>query len=126
MRIHPIILIMTLIIIICPNAFGQKCKEKFPNLAGPFTNRGAPKIKRKPEPEYTEEARRNNINGTVLLRGTFHSSGKVQDVCWVKRLPYGLTENAIKAAHKIAFEPITKEGKPVSVRIFIEYNFNLY
>jgi hypothetical protein len=41
-------------------------------------------------------------------------------------LPYGLTENAINAAYKIAFEPVKKAGHPVSVRIFIEYNFDLY
>ena len=125
MKIHSITLALILIIGICPNAFSQKCKEKLPKIAV-FTNRGGPRITRKPEPEYTEAARRNNITGTVLLRGTFHSSGKVQDVCWVRGRPYGLTEKAIKAAYKIIFEPITNDGKPVSVRIFIEYNFNLY
>jgi hypothetical protein len=83
-------------------------------------------IKLKPQPEYTKEARRKNTNGSVILSGLFHSSGKVRDVCWVKRLPYGLTENAIKAAYKIVFEPITRDGRPVSVRSFIGYDFNLY
>jgi hypothetical protein len=61
-----------------------------------------------------------------VLRALFHSSGKVQDVCWVSSLPYGLTENAIKAAYKIVFEPVEKDGQPISVTSFIQYNFNLY
>jgi TonB family protein len=125
MKIRSVPVLLVLVTCICPITLGQKCKEKLPNL-GPFTNAGAPKIKQKPEPQYTEEARRHQITGTVLLRGTFHSSGKVQDVCWVSGLPYGLTENAIKAAYKIVFEPITRDGKAVSKRIFIYYNFNLY
>jgi|GEM_PF-3664399 len=125
MKIHAPTLTFILILAICPTAFSQKCKEKLPKIAM-LTNSGSPKITRKPQPQYTEEARRRNIAGTVLLRGTFHSSGKVKDVCWVKSLSYGLTENAIKAAYRIVFEPITKDGKPASVRIFIEYNFNLY
>ena len=126
MKVRSVPILLVLVTCISPITFGQKCKEKLPNLTGPFSNRGAPKIKRKPEPEYTEAARRHSITGTVLLRGTFHSSGKVQDVCWVEGLPYGLTENAINAAYKIVFEPISRDGKPVSVRIFITYNFNLF
>ena len=125
MNARPLVLSLILMAGVCPSVMAQKCKEKLPKIAV-FTNSGSPKITRKPQPQYTEEARRNNINGTVILRGTFHSSGKVQDVCWVKGLPYGLTENAIKVAYKIVFEPITNNGKPVSVRVFIEYSFNLY
>jgi len=126
MKIRLITTVLVLITCSCLNTYGQKCKEKLPNDVGPFTNRGAPKITRKPQPEYTEEARRHQTTGTVILRGTFHSSGKVQDVCWVSSLPYGLTENAIKAAYKIVFEPVVKDGHAISVRILIEYNFNLY
>jgi hypothetical protein len=60
------------------------------------------------------------------LRGTFDESGKVQAVCWVSSLPYGLTESAIKAAYKIVFEPAKKDGQPVTSRIFIQYSFDLY
>jgi hypothetical protein len=125
MKAHAIVLTLVLIAGVCPGVVAQKCKKQLPNVAV-FTNRGAPKIIRKPQPEYTKEARRNNTNGSVILRALFHSSGKVREVCWVKRLPYGLTENAIKAAYKIVFEPITRDGRPVSVRSFIDYNFNLY
>ena len=80
----------------------------------------------KPEPKYTEEARRNQITGTVLLRAVFASSGEVVQIRALSSLPFGLTERAIAAAREIKFVPATKEGRPVSVFIQLEYNFNLY
>ena len=125
MKMYCIILSFILVVFVCPNVFGQKCKEKFPDVVV-LTNHGIPKIIRKPEPKYTEEARRHEIQGTVLLRAVFHSSGKIQNVCWVRNLPHGLTKNSIKAAYQIVFEPVTEAGQPVSVTRYIEYNFNLY
>jgi len=80
----------------------------------------------KPEPQYTEEARRNQITGTVLLRVVFSSLGQVEQIKAVQTLPFGLTERAIAAARQIRFMPATKSGKPVSVYMQLEYNFNLY
>jgi TonB family protein len=80
----------------------------------------------KPEPQYTEEARVNQITGTVVLRVVFSSSGEVVQIRAVRTLPYGLTERAIAAAHQIRFVPAMKNGRPVSVFMQLEYNFNLY
>jgi hypothetical protein len=44
----------------------------------------------------------------------------------MQSLPYGLTEAAIAAARQIKFEPATLDGKPVSMFMQLEYNFNLY
>jgi TonB family protein len=80
----------------------------------------------KPEPQYTEEARRNQITGTVVLRVVFASSGEVVQIRAVRQLPFGLTERAIAAARQIKFAPAMKSGHPVSVYMQLEYNFNLY
>ncbi len=80
----------------------------------------------KPEPQYTEEARKNQITGTVVLRAVFTSGGQVSNIRAVSGLPYGLTERAIAAARQIKFSPATKDGHPVSMYIQLEYNFNLY
>lgn len=80
----------------------------------------------KPEPQYTEEARRNQITGTVMLRVIFSSSGEVVQIQAVRTLPFGLTERAIAAARQIKFVPAMKGGQPVSVHMQLEYNFNLY
>ncbi|MEO8433542.1 MAG: energy transducer TonB [Pyrinomonadaceae bacterium] len=80
----------------------------------------------KPEPQYTEEARRNQITGTAILRVVFSLSGEVTDIRAVHRLPMGLTERAIAAARQIRFLPATRNGRPVSVYVQLEYSFNLY
>ncbi len=80
----------------------------------------------KPEPTYTEEARRNQVTGTVMLRVVFASNGDVVQIRAVHALPYGLTERAITAARQIKFVPAVKGGRPVSVFMQLEYNFNLY
>jgi len=80
----------------------------------------------KPEPTYTEDARKNQITGTVMLRVVFASNGDVVQIRAVHSLPYGLTERAIAAARQIKFVPAVKAGHPVSVFMQLEYNFNLY
>jgi TonB family protein len=80
----------------------------------------------KPEPQYTEEARKNQITGTVTLKVVFSSNGQVTNIRTVSGLPYGLTERAIAAARQIKFVPATKDGHQVSMWMQLEYNFNLY
>jgi protein TonB len=80
----------------------------------------------KPEPQYTEDARRNQITGSVVLRVVFSSTGEVINIRAINALPFGLTERAIAAARQIRFRPATKDGRPVNVYMQLEYNFNLY
>jgi len=84
------------------------------------------RLLQKPEPQYTEEARRNQVTGTVTLRAIFSSSGEVIQIRALNTLPFGLTERAIAAARQIKFVPAMKNGRAVSVRMQLEYNFNLY
>ncbi len=80
----------------------------------------------KPEPNYTEDARKNQVTGTVVLRAILTSGGQVSGIRAVSGLPHGLTERAIAAARNIKFVPATKDGRPVSMHIQLEYSFNLY
>jgi TonB family protein len=84
------------------------------------------RVAKKPKPKYTKDARKNRIKGTVILRCVFAANGKVTNIQVVSGLPDGLTENAIKAAQEIKFKPATRDGKPVSMWMQLEYNFNLY
>lgn len=78
------------------------------------------------EPQYTEEARKNQVTGTVVLRAVFAADGQVRAIRPIRTLPDGLTIQAIRAARGIKFIPATRNGQPVSQYIQIEYNFNLY
>jgi TonB family protein len=80
----------------------------------------------KPEPGYTEKARRNQTTGVVRLRVVLSATGKVANIVVVKFLPDGLDEKAVFAASHIKFIPALKDGRPVSQYVLIEYNFNIY
>jgi len=84
------------------------------------------RILSKPEPSYTDEAKKNQIVGTVVLRAVFSSDGTVTNIRAVSGLSNGLTERAIVAARQIKFVPATKDGRPVSMSMELQYNFNLY
>lgn len=85
-----------------------------------------PRVISKPEPQYTEQARRDQVTGTVVLRVVFSSSGQVTNIHTVQKLGGGLTEKAIAAARQIRFLPAMRNGQPVSMYMQLEYNFNLY
>ncbi len=80
----------------------------------------------KPEPLFTEEARKNQTTGVVRISLVLNANGQVSNIRAVTRLPYGLTEKAIEAARQIRFEPAMKDGHKVSQFATIDYSFNIY
>lgn len=78
----------------------------------------------KPEPMFTEQARKKKVEGTVMFRVVFEASGAVKVLNVLKRLPHGLTEQALEAAGRIKFEPAMLDNTPVSQTILLQYNFN--
>ncbi|HEX8142370.1 MAG TPA: energy transducer TonB [Pyrinomonadaceae bacterium] len=77
-------------------------------------------------PQYTEEARRNQVRGKVVLRAVLCVTGRVTDIEVVKGLPHGLTEKAIETMPRMKFKPAEKDGAQVSQYILREFNFNIY
>jgi protein TonB len=82
-------------------------------------------ITAKPDPLYTREARRVGVEGFVVLKVLLLGDGKLDRVRVVRRLPYGLTENAIRAACGIKFKPAMKGGQPAPQWVTVEYAFRL-
>ena len=54
------------------------------------------------------------------------TQGNPQDICVQSPAGFGMDEEAVKAAEKYRFQPATKDGTPVAVRIKLEMNFRLY
>jgi TonB family protein len=79
----------------------------------------------KPRPNYTEEARKNKIQGVVLARLLVGADGSVRQVRIVRGLPDGLNEEAIRAAYQIRFKAAMKSGQPVAFWVTVEIEFNL-
>jgi TonB family protein len=84
-----------------------------------------PVLVSKTEPQYSEEARKAGIQGTVLLYVQIDPTGKATNIRVVKSLTRGLDENAIEAVEKWKFKPGAKNGDPVTVEATIEVNFRL-
>ena len=85
-----------------------------------------PKPVYQPNPEYSEKARRKKIQGVVIVGIIVSPDGTVRDASVVKSLEPGFDKQAIAAVSKWKFQPATKDGKPVAVRIVVETNFRLY
>ncbi len=84
------------------------------------------RILSKPEPSYSEAARRAGVTGTVVIKCIFGSEGEVRNLVVTRQLGYGLTSRAVRAARGIRFTPATKDNRQVSMYMQLEYNFNLY
>jgi TonB family protein len=89
------------------------------------------RIVSKPRANYTDAARMNNIQGTVMVRVTFLADGTIGKVTDVPQnhenlRKYGLVKASIEAAKKVKFEPLVKNGKPIQVIKILTYTFTLY
>jgi ubiquitin len=80
----------------------------------------------KPYPKYTEQARRNNTQGSCKLRVSFYANGAIGSISPFTTLPDGLTEQAIAAAKKIIFLPAKRNGKKYNVTKTVEYTFTIF
>lgn len=84
------------------------------------------RITSRPKPNYTEEARKNQVQGVVILRIVLGANGEVTKVTVMRGLPNGLSESAVASARQIKFEPARKDGRAVSQYATVEMNFSLY
>ena len=77
------------------------------------------------QPLYTEEARKNKIQGVVRARVLIGADGRVKRATIVTGLPDGLNEMALQAAHRLVFKPATKNGQPVAFWMPVVIEFNI-
>ena len=78
-----------------------------------------------PQPEYSEQARRKKISGTVLVMMIVRPDGTVRDVKIKKSLEKSLDQQAIAAVQTWTFQPATKDGQPVAARVDSEVTFRI-
>ncbi|HTV55921.1 MAG TPA: TonB family protein [Terriglobia bacterium] len=82
-------------------------------------------ITSKPDPVYTDEARRLHIQGEVILRVDFTASGQVRVLSVEQRLGHGLDLAADRAAEEIQFKPAQRNGKAVDTDATLRILFRL-
>lgn len=79
----------------------------------------------KPNPVYTEEARKLHLEGEVLLEVAFNANGQLHVNKVVRGLGYGLDEAAISAANQIRFKPALRDGTPYDSTAIVHVTFEL-
>ena len=115
---------------------GKKTSERTPPASGEGTGPGRgdivvtmPSFKTPPGrriPPYPDQARRNDIEGQVILRVYIGASGLVEKVKIVQKLGYGCDEAAAEHAKKRwRFEPGTRGGVAEGMWITVPVKFVL-
>jgi TonB family protein len=84
-----------------------------------------PKALSRADAVYTQEARKNRVEGQVVLDATIDEKGAVRDIDVIQTLPHGLDQAAVDALRKWRFEAATLDGKPVPVRLQLMFNFKV-
>lgn len=82
-----------------------------------------PQFLNRVKPQYTDEADLAGITATVEAMAVFQSDGKIGDVEIVRWAGFGLDESAIAAIRHLKFTPALRDGRAISVRALIQYNF---
>ena len=86
----------------------------------------APQLLHSVQPDFTEDARRQNYQGSVSIKLIVDSQGNPQDVRLMSHLGMGLDEKAVEAVKQYKFRPAMYQGHPVSVQIVIDVDFHLH
>jgi len=86
-----------------------------------------PIVLREVKPQYTSDAMRAKVQGSVWLECVVRPDGSVGDVKVIRSLDstFGLDLEAMKAARNWRFRPGTRQGEPVSVVVIIQLDFTL-
>jgi len=99
--------------------------EALPVPVQEFLVNKMPRVKKEVRLPYPAEAKKQGVDGVVLLDILIDEKGQVRQVTLVKGVGYGLDESAIEAIRGFEFEPAYMDQKPVAVKIRYAYRFVL-
>src|SRR5215472_16951764 len=86
----------------------------------------SPRVIYKPEPDYSDEARKIRLQGVVVVSAVVAPDGRPTRLRIARSLGMGLDEKALEAVNRWRFEPARKAGQPVAVQISIEVDFHIF
>ena len=86
----------------------------------------APVLVHSVDPDFTEQARQQNYQGTVAIQLIVDAQGYPQDVHVARHLGMGLDEKAVAAVRQYRFRPASYQGHPVAVQMIVEVDFRLH
>jgi TonB family protein len=98
--------------------------EDIPDEGSPgATGFKQPEFLNRVKPEYPDAADRADITATVEASAVFRANGQVGEVQITRWAGFSLDESAERAIRQLKFKPATRDGKPISVRATVRYNF---
>jgi TonB family protein len=116
---------------LCPTTFNDSLETD--GIAGKDDKTiTQPKPTYQPDPEFSDEARRqvrckDGIHYfEVYLSCVVDTTGKPQDVCLMQSAGWGLDAGAANAVRHYQFKPATRDGKPVAARFAVRKEFRIY
>ena len=86
----------------------------------------APKLLHKTDPQYTPQANRAGVQGTVVLAVRVDESGKVAESTVLSPIGFGLEDRARQCVAQWRFQPALENGRAVSAWTTVEVNFRLF
>jgi TonB family protein len=95
---------------------------------GPFrpgSGIAPPRLVREVKADYTDEGRRRNLTGEVILEIVVRRDGSVGDVTVLRGLGAGLDQRAVAAVRQWRFDPARRRGAPVDVIVEVAVEFTL-
>lgn len=79
-----------------------------------------------PSPSFTDEARAAKFNGSVILQVTVTADGRAENISVLRKVGYGLDQNAIETVKQWKFRPAKgPDGNPVATLVPIEVTFRI-
>lgn len=84
-----------------------------------------PRLLREVKAEYSDDARRRNLTGDVLLEIVVRRDGSVGEVTLLQGLGGGLDQRAVDAVRQWRFAPARRRGEPVDVLVEVAVEFTL-
>jgi TonB family protein len=84
-----------------------------------------PELLRKTEPEYSEEARKAKVQGTVVLEIQVGTDGRAHNIVVHQGVGLGLDQKAIDAVSHWLFRPGTVNGRAAVITAIVQVNFRL-
>ena len=85
----------------------------------------APELLREVKPDYTEDARRRNLEGEVVVEIIVRRDGTVGNMRLLQGLGAGLDQRAMEAVRQWRFAPARRHGTPVDVLVEVAVEFRL-
>ena len=103
----------------------KESKSDAPVIYTPGPDVKPPKVVHYVEPKSSNSSKEAFVEGVVKLSTVVTPEGEPIDIHVTKGLSSEEDRNAVEAVKEWRFQPGTKDGKPVHVRVAIEIDFHL-